>query len=407
MKNKNLSRKGIVLILAVLALAIFAVMAVSMSTLGFQGRIRSIRFEQELAARQAADAGHDAAIFALNQWLKSSGPLPTTTNKTLTGTNQSYISTVEQPNPFVWAFNIASHGTCRNAQKSIYSKTVLKSAFEYAIHVKDNIELLSNTKLDGYDSRNGSYGGFNSGKAIKLGTNSSQERVIAIKTGVNLSNTSIIIVGPEAADDPGAVVDDKTNWEGSIFSGPKMIFDTVVPPSTIPWTSSKLSVPMDGTTTITTGKWHVDSAIINPNGKLIIDSDVTLYVKGAFRLKNSGMIRILSSSDSSLKIYMGGDFIADNSTEVINDTEDPTKLKFYGLPTCAKIILLNSTDFYGAIYAPDTILDIRNSGDIYGSFVGNNMILHNSVNFIYDYALCKSEPDEPGVKFVPTRWYEN
>ena len=154
------------------------------------------------------------------------------------------------------------------------------------------------------------------------------------------------------------------------------------------------------------GKWHVDSAIINPNGKLIIDSDVTLYVKGGFRLKNGAMIRIPGSSDSSLNIYMGGDFIADNSTEVINDTDNPTKLKFYGLPTCSKVILLNSADFYGAIYAPDTVLDIRNSGDIYGSFVGNNTILHNSVNFIYDYALSKGEPGNPGVKFVPTRWHE-
>ena len=92
--------------------------------------------------------------------------------------------------------------------------------------------------------------------------------------------------------------------------------------------------------------------------------------------------------------------------EVTNETQDSTKLYFYGLPTCDSIILKNSSDFYGAIYAPNAMLDIRNSGEIYGSFVGEDMILHNSVNFHYDYALQNANPGDPGAKFVPTKWHE-
>jgi len=406
-KHENISCKGIVLILAVLALAIFAIMAVSMATLGFQGRIRSVRFEQELGARQAADAGHDAAIFALNQWLISSGSLPTSMTETLAAANQSYICTVEQPNAGVWAFNIASHGTYRDSHRSVYSNTVLKSAFEYAIRVKDSIDLKAKSKLDGYDSRDGSYGGSNSGKWIQLGTNSDQDDMIIIKTGVDISNESLIFVGTGAIDDPAAVVDNKSNWEGTITCSPEMEFPSVTAPATNPWTSSDISIPINGTEIITSGDWHVDSALIDPNGHLIINGEVTLYVKGDLRLKNGGEIRILKTTpESSLKLYMGGDFIADNGGEIINETLDPTKLYFYGLPTCSKIILKNSSDFYGAIYAPDSLLDIRNTGDIYGSFVGDDMILYNSVRFLYDYALRDADPDDEGVKFVPTRWHE-
>ena len=395
------------MILAVLALAIFAVMAVSMATLGFQGRIRSVRFEQELGARQAADAGHDAAIFALNQWLKSSGPLPASMTETLAAANQSYVCTVKQPKAGVWAFNIASHGTYRDSHRSVYSNTVLKSAFKYAIHVKDGIELKAKSKLDGYDSRIGSYGAGNSGKCIQIGTNSDQDNMIIIKNGVDISNLSEIFVGTGAIDNPAAVVDNKSNWIGAIGCSPKMDFPDVTAPATNAWTQPSLYVPIGGTEIINKGDWHVDSALIDPNSHLIINGEVTLYVKGDLRLKNGAEIRILKTDPpSSLKLYMGGSFIADNGGEVINETKVSTNLKFYGLPTCTQIILKNSSDFYGAIYAPDTLLDIRNTGDIYGAFVGDDMILHNSVRFLYDYALSDADPDDEGVRFVPTQWHE-
>ena len=59
-KEQKVIHKGLVLVLLVLAIAIFATMAVSMTSLGYQSRIRA---EQEIAAREAADAGHDAAVF--------------------------------------------------------------------------------------------------------------------------------------------------------------------------------------------------------------------------------------------------------------------------------------------------------------------------------------------------------
>jgi hypothetical protein len=327
--------------------------------------------------------------------------------ETLAAANQSYVCTVEQPSAGVWAFDIASHGTFRDSHRSVYSNTVLKSAFEYAIRVKDSIELKAKSKLDGYDSRIGSYGAGNNGKQIQIGTNSDQDNMIIIKNGVDISNESLIFVGSGADDDPGAVVDNKSNWAGKICCSPELEFDSVTAPATNPWTSSDISIPINGTEIINGGDWHVDSAAIDPNSQLIINGEVTLYIKGDLRLKNGGEIRILDTDPpSSLKLYMGGDFIADNGGEVINETKVSTNLKFYGLPTCTQIILKNSSDFYGAIYAPDTLLDIRNSGDIYGSFVGADMILHNSLRFLYDYALRDADPSDEGVKFVPTRWHE-
>jgi hypothetical protein len=406
--NSKKTCKGIVMVLAVLAIAIFAIMTISMSALGFQSRIRSVRFEQELGARQAADAGHDAALYSLNNWLKSggSGTVPTGEFKAMTSSSQIYISSITKPDPTTWSFDIASQGIYKEARRKVYSSTVLKNAFTYAIHVKDSIELKAKSNLDGYDSRVGSYGGANSSKEIQIGTNDSDPGDISIKNGVIISDKSIVVVGPEAVDDPAGVVDNKSDWGGDIMASPtKMDFGPVSAPT--PTTSmSNINIALGGIQTISGGSWSIESGLVDPNGILNISGDVTLYVEGDFRIKNGSEIRILDTPPSSLKIYMGGNFIADNGGEVINGTQDATKLMFYGLPTCEQIILKNSSDFYGAIYAPDTLLDIRNSGDIYGSFVGNEMILHNSVNFHYDYALTEADPSDPGVKFIPTRWHE-
>lgn len=405
--NHKKSNKGIVLVLAILAISIFAIMVLSMSALGFQSRIRSVRFEQELGARQAADAGHDAALYSLNHWLKSSvgTAVPTGETKIMTSSYQSYACTITKPGS-EWAFDIASHGRYKEARRSVYSTTILKNAFEYAIHVKDSIELKAKAYLDGYDSRIGAYGGANSSIEIQIGTNDDDTGDITLKNGIVISDKSIVVVGPGAADDPASVVDNKSDWDGDILASPvELDFGPVSAPT--PTTAiPDIHLTLGATQTINAGQWRINSGLIDPNGILYISGDVTLYVEEDFRIKNGSEIRILDSPPSSLKLFMGGNFIADNGGEVINSTQDATKLLFYGLPTCTSIILKNSSDFYGAIYAPNALLDIRNSGDIYGSFVGSDMILHNSVDFHYDYALTEAEPGDPGVKFIPTRWHE-
>ena len=205
--------KGLILVLVVIAIAIFAIMSISMASLGFQSRIRAIRAEREVAAREAADAGHDAAIFELNRLLEAwTGTLPQEpVPVALSGSDQTYtysvVPTVGAPAGLL-AFDIASVGTAGQTERKTFSRTILISVFNFAILVKDTIELKANVTVDGYNSSDGPYGGTNSGLPVQIGTNDDDDGDITLRNGVMLSGGSSLIVGVGALDDPEAVIDD-------------------------------------------------------------------------------------------------------------------------------------------------------------------------------------------------------
>ncbi|MEE8320941.1 MAG: collagen-binding domain-containing protein [Gammaproteobacteria bacterium] len=412
-KEKKVIHKGLVLVLLVLAIAIFAVMAVSMASLGYQSRIRAIRAEQEIAAREAADAGHDAAVFELNRLLDSwTGTLPQqNTPVSLPGGSQTYTYTVA-PTAGVpaglLALDISAVGTAGNTLRTIFSRTVLFSVFNYAILVKDNIDLKAKVVIDGYDSADGTYGGTNSGFPVQIGTNDDDQGDISLKVGVEAPDDSMLIVGSGAIDDPGIVVDDKSDFQGDVVASLVEIpFPDVILSIDGLTNSGQLDVAMGDTVTVTAGAYLYDGIVVNKNATLQLEGDVIINVlSDGVLLKAGAKIIVQGTPDSSLEMYLAGNFNAMNGGDVINDTQDPTKMTLFGTSQCTSIILKNSSNFYGAIYAPYALLDIRSSADMYGSFVGDSAIIHNSVQFHYDIALQNVDPDDIGVGFVPTRWHE-
>ncbi|MBW8002145.1 MAG: hypothetical protein FVQ80_08985 [Planctomycetes bacterium] len=407
------NKKGLILVLAIVAIAIFAIMAISMASLGFQSRIRAIRTERETAARAAADAGHDAAIFELNRLLDAwTGVLPQATAPVaLSGSDQIYtysvVPTAGIPAGLL-AFDVASVGTAGRVQRKVFSRTVLVSVFSFAILVKDTIELKANATVDGYNSAEGPYGGANSGLPVEIGTNDDDGGDITLRRRVVISDGSSLIVGVGALDDPEAVVDDRSGFEGDIFAS---LVEIPFPDVTMSIGGlvnlGDLDVPKNNTVTISSGRYLYDKITVNQNATLEIEGSVIVNVlAGGMLLKKNAELIVKGTPDSSLELYLDGNFNAKAGTEVTNDTQDPTKLQIFGTSNATSIILKNSADFYGAIYAPYAELDMRNSGDLFGSFVGDSLILHNSVNFHYDTALQIADPNDEGVRFVPTRWYE-
>jgi len=413
-KHSCRTHNGLVLVLVVAAIAIFSIMVLAMASLGYQSRIRAVRAQHELAAREAADAGHDAAVYQLNRQLESwVGVMPQKRLPlALPGGSQSYTYTVASslgaPVGSL-AFDITAVGTSANIQRRVFSRTQLLGPFDYAVLVKDRMELKAKATFDGYDSTQGSYGGVNSGGPVKVGTNDDDPGDITLNSGVGLGEDSILIVGHGAAEDPGSVVDDKTGEEHAVFAALQEIsFPDVTMPTGGLSSLGQLNVGSNETVTIGVGSYLYDGIRVEQFGTLEIEGDVVLNVlSGGVLLKNSARLVIKGTPNSSLKLYLAGDFEAMTGGEVINDTSDPTKLKLYGTSGCRSITLKNSSDFFGAIYAPYALLDIRNSGDIYGSFVGERMVLHNSVNFIYDAALGCALPGDPAARFVPKRWHED
>ena len=152
------------------------------------------------------------------------------------------------------------------------------------------------------------------------------------------------------------------------------------------------------------------NAISLDKGKILtIDGPVILYVMGDVTLNASAEVRIVdvnTNPNASLIMYLGGDLEVKKNSAVNNLTKDATKLKMYGLNSCQSVDIENNCNFYGAIYAPNANMVMKNSGDLYGAVVTKSFKQENSADFNYDAALRDVSINDEFVSFVIRRWSE-
>lgn len=129
-----------------------------------------------------------------------------------------------------------------------------------------------------------------------------------------------------------------------------------------------------------------------------------MYITGDIILGNSAEIEI--EEDSSLILYLGGNFEGKNSSTINNETQIPKNWRIYALDSCESIVLKNSSDFYGTIYAPNAEVTMDNSADMHGSIVAKNFDQKNSGDFNYDASLRDVSSDDEMVSFVIANWSE-
>ena len=135
---------------------------------------------------------------------------------------------------------------------------------------------------------------------------------------------------------------------------------------------------------------------------------MTLYVTGDITLKNLAEIVIVDTNpDASLTLYLGGDFEGKNGSALNNLTADASKLEIYGLDSCQSMIFKNSTNLYGAIYAPEADVTFDNSADAYGAVVAETFEQKNSATFYYDVSLRETGINDDLVRFAIGHWSED
>jgi len=235
---------------------------------------------------------------------------------------------------------------------------------------------------------------------LKVATNSTADGSVTMKNSATIKGDVAVGVGgdPETAIELG----NSAEIEGQITA---LTEERELPPVTVPEAID--SLPSGGTinndTTISSsGKY---SSINLGNGeKVIISGDVTLYITGDMTLGNSAELQI--EEDSSLTLYLGGNFEGKNSSIVNNLTRDPQKLKIYGLDSCESMRFKNSTDLYGAIYAPNADVVMDNSATVYGAVVAKNFYMKNSGTFNYDASLREASLNDEVVYFTIKNWHE-
>ena len=270
---------------------------------------------------------------------------------------------------------IFSTGLINQASTSIELTTVPIpfKPFKYAMFADDDIDIKAMMRTDSYNSDSGSYAATRDTLYGDVGSNGlinvdmfatiGGDVISATSGGINITAGSTVY----GEVDDGApkrelipIPQSEFDWAEANNNNMSGISGNYsYHPITHAFSSS-------GTVTFSSGVYFFSSMDMFANAKLKIapGDSVVIYVTGLMELKNSASINV------------GGR----PANCVINSQSN--------------MILKNSGDVYAAFYNPAGTVDLRNTGEFYGSIMAGQVIAHNSSLFHFDRSLMTIERDE-------------
>ena len=394
--KKIRKNSGAVLILAILATVVLFITGGAILALGFQSRIYQIRTACDVAARSAADAGTTKALVEMNQLFTSGNlgsNLPSEKNISLPGSDSSYSYTVTKD---AGIYTITAVGQSKDTQRTVEATLVATNPFDFGIFSKDDLTLRNSAEIDMYN--NDSFD-----DPLKVGTNSINNGAIDLQNSIKIYGDIAVGVG----GNPDQVIDigNSIEIEGDTYS---QTTNNILPSVTVPayLQSAASGGTINNNKTITTsGKY--DEIDLGNSKEIKVSGPVELYITGDINLGNSTKIELDDSNpNSSLTIYLNGELVANNSSELNNKTEVPKNFKLYGTDNCKSLDFNNSAKMFGVIYAPEADIVFHNSIELYGSMVGNNIDFIDSVKMWYDASLRDSVGNDGLSGLKMNRWKE-
>lgn len=398
--------RGSAMPLALVAVMILLAVGVGLLSLGYNGRIFSIRTASDVAARCAADSGVEIALFEMNKKLQvkpyAEGTLPEVINVKLPYSDQvcSYNVTGNLFSGYV----ITSLGQAGRAQRAVRATIGFKGVFDHAILTKGNLWLKSGTVVDGYNSDDLS----DKDVEVSIGSMSTANDSVVLNNGVVINGDV-----SAAGGDMDMVIKDL----GAKITGGKYISAPIDTPEVIlPALFDKGTDISAKGETVTIGPADngtytgIKLESTGVPGVIEVDGeDVVLHVTGDIQLGNS--CEIVVKDGSSLTIYTDGNITCALGSGINSEAppEKSTAFQLYatGEGTQDFDIKAKST-FTGVIYAPNANVDLYANGNAYGAIVAGSFDFKNGGNFFYDEALKKkNDPDKDVVQFAVTSWDES
>lgn len=297
---------------------------------------------------------------------------------------------------------LRSDGNIRDEERIITAYVSRPSAFDWGVFGDDGVFLDSNARIDSYNSQAGPYDPLNPGANGDTGTNAGDgaDGVIAVDLGSNSEIRGDVVIGPggelgtnDITLDSNAVITGTPSVAQSVTSLP-----AVSPPGWLAGDPNyyRGSIALGGSdsATINQSGWYA-SITLDSNSYIEIDTDITLYIVGAFELDSNTHIDIVNNA--SVTIYMGGTFDMDNNTAINNVSQNPLNLTLYGTSTMTSGAFDSNSSFYGAIYTPTVDFQLDSNAVIFGSLVANSVNMDSNAVVHYDEALAGTGPGTGGL----------
>jgi cytoskeletal protein CcmA (bactofilin family) len=253
------------------------------------------------------------------------------------------------------------------SQNAVLTATTNTNPFEYAAFGGNSVDM-QNGKADSYNSNKGMYGGTNIDSSGDVGTNGS------------ISFNPQGRIKGDASTGPGGTAD-TTKVTGTVTHSNALTFAPVSVPDSLK-NRSEESAPSSGNIYGPSHKY----ASFSPNN-VTINGNVAMYITG--NLAMSGNSQISISAGSSLTIFIDGT-VDLGGKGVINNDSIPSKFIIQSTYSgSAGVTIHGKGNLFGAIYAPNTQVDLKGNADVYGSIIANTLTNSGkNASIHYDEALA-------------------
>ncbi|MBN2589346.1 MAG: pilus assembly PilX N-terminal domain-containing protein [Sedimentisphaerales bacterium] len=439
-KNK---KSGSMLALAMVIILVLALIGIGLIRLGLNARVQSMKDVTQISARSAADAGIEHAVrYMIDSWNASANKsdwvdnlwydAAVWTNPAIPATEAGYTSPVIQLGSDTYGktefqytiykgirekgYQIVSTGTAtsRSTTRTVHAAAVLKSSY-IGVGAKEDIYLAPNVQLDTIPAD----------EKIVVQTNGTDDGIITVKPGVTVPGD--VVCGP--GGNPDDAIDSKGIIEGQQLAAEEEIdFPPILAPSFTSGTFTITTEPnvvtigtVDSSTSIQLDDMYFGTGGLAGVDTLEISGNVDIFVDGQTYLTPG--TKIIVADDSTLDLYLGGNFWAQPGSSIIYGGEVSTEAGIIeaasnisikgtvdsdGNVLCDEIRFQPDGDFYGTIYAPDASIELWPNGDFYGAVVGGyDVLIKPGGSYYYVPALVNTQDLEVlymGIKYGS--WWE-
>jgi len=269
---------------------------------------------------------------------------------------------------------VLSDGWTSNALANI-EITLWKKPFNpflYAMFGEDTLAIKNGFNTDSYNSDSG-YAASRLDSAGSAGSNG----IIQVDLGAHVGGDVLTSMTGGADVHPAATV------TGTIADDVPKVEIPPVPDAEFDWAKANNAAPggLSGSYT-----YDMATGALSTNGELILDDGI--YYFSSIDMKTKASITV--KPGAKVQIYVS-DFAYFKNDGDVNPGGNPSD---FLLISQGPVYLMNGGSMSATVYAPESVVDMKNSGDFFGSVVGKEVKCSNSALFHYDRALSKFKKDE-------------
>lgn len=253
------------------------------------------------------------------------------------------------------------------------------------------VRLQENALVDSYDSRIGPYE-TSQGEEARVGSNCNPNDSEA---GIFLDNNAVVEgdVSVTTSEEEGdiTILNNSEITGSQTYDSPEWELLPITMPA---WYTEAEGGPygtIEGSYGSKPGNYEITNNNFRAYGNAVVTFHGGEYHFDNFELSNNVnfLIDTEIGEDEVVEIYIGNSLLFENNSELLPPIQfsgDTTKLRFYYEGT-TKVDLSNNVEFYGFIYAPNAMIEVRNNDNIYGNLVGDEVKIWNNGAVHYDKAL--------------------